>query len=169
MPQPTRVRGLWVRASVEKHLAREWKHLERLFGPPQSRRMRDSWRDTEAALEELVSLCRARDLPIVATLAPDEIQVATPLLDEVAARYAADPARFDLDYPGRRLRAKLAALGVPVFDLTEPLRRAEREAPTYHLRAVHWNRHGNAAVAKALTPWLRQQLADLHGPHPTPL
>jgi hypothetical protein len=144
--------------SVEKHLAREWKHLEALFGPPQTRRMKRAWADTEAALEDLVGICQERGIPVVATVAPDEIQVVPELLETVTSHYRADPSRFDLEYPNRRVAALLERLGVPVLDFTDPLRRAERVAPTYHPRAVHWNRHGNAAVARALAPWLRDRV-----------
>jgi lysophospholipase L1-like esterase len=147
--------------SVEKHLRREWKHLDALFGPPGTDRMRESWSDTEAALGELVEVCRARGTPVVATLAPDEIQVTPKLLNTVAAHYSADPARFDMDYPNRRLGALLERLSVPVLDFTPALREAEREAPTYHPRAVHWNRRGNDVVARTLVPWLRDQIETL--------
>jgi hypothetical protein len=144
--------------SVEKHLSREWKHLERIFRPPQSRRMKRAWHDTERALGEIVDACRERNIPVVATLAPDEIQVVPSLLGTVTAHYGADPSEFDLDYPGRRLQARLEELGVPVLDLTDPLRQAERGGSTYHLRAVHWNRRGNEAAARAVAPWLREQI-----------
>jgi hypothetical protein len=149
--------------SVEKHLGREWKHLERVFRPPQTGRMRRAWRETETALEELVGICRERGISIVATIAPDEIQVVPALLETVTAHYDADPDQFDLDYPNRRLSGVLERAGVPVLDFTEPLREAERKAPTYHPRAVHWNRHGNAAAASALAPWLRTQIDRLVG------
>jgi hypothetical protein len=147
--------------SEEKYLAREWKHLRRVFRPPQSRRMKRAWRDTDRAMEELMALCREQDIPVVATLAPDEIQVAPALLAEVTTHYGADPSDFDLDYPRRRLKARLEQLGVSVLDLTDPLRQAERGGPTYRLRAVHWNQRGNEAAARALVPWLRQQVEHL--------
>jgi hypothetical protein len=120
--------------------------------------MKRAWADTEAALEDLVGICQERGIPVVATVAPDEIQVVPELLETVTSHYRADPSRFDLEYPNRRVAALLERLGVPVLDFTDPLRRAERVAPTYHPRAVHWNRHGNAAVARALAPWLRDRV-----------
>jgi len=47
---------------------------------------------------------------------------------------------------------------VPVLDFLPALREAEASAPTYHLRAVHWNRHGNAAAAASLATFLESQL-----------
>jgi lysophospholipase L1-like esterase len=150
--------------TVERHHRREWKHLQRIFRPPYDRRTRNAWRDTLAAIEALVRFCRERSIPIVATLAPDEIQVSPDLFREVLARYDAEPGDFDLRYPNRRLREKLEALGVPVLDFTEALADAHHEAPTYHLRVVHWNRRGNAVAAEQLAPWLAEQLpANVEG------
>ena len=144
--------------SVEHHHHIEWKHLRYIFRPPYDRRTRNAWRDTLAAVDALVSFCRERSIPIVATLAPDEVQVWPDLYRAVLARYDAEPGDFDLAYPNRQLRAKLESLGVPVLDFTEALSDAQREAPTYHLRGVHWNRRGNAVAAEQLTPWLSEQL-----------
>ncbi len=146
--------------SVEKHRRREWKHLTTVFGPPETPRMRRAWADTEDALEDLVEICRERGIPIVATIAPDEIQVVPTLFDTVTAHNGADPSRFDLEYPNRRIGALLERRGVPVLDFTEALRDGEQVAPTYHPRGVHWNRHGNAVAARALPPWLRDHLGQ---------
>ena len=147
--------------TVDRYYAREWKHLLRLFRPPESPRMKRAWRDTTHAVEQLAGFCQEEGIPLLATLAPDEIQVSPTVFRETLSRYDADPNDFDLDYPRRRILDKLKALSVPVLDFTEPLQKAEREASTYHLRAVHWNGHGNAVAATALTPWLSKQLAGL--------
>ncbi len=145
--------------SVDKHLARTAKHLEWIFGEPDTAEEREAWRDTERAIEELASVCRERGLRLLATIAPDEVQVDGDLLVRASAHLGASPSDFDLEYPNRRLRGKLEALGVPVLDFTPALREAERDGHTYHLRAVHWNRRGNAVAAAALGSWYRQQLA----------
>ncbi len=145
----------------EKHVDREWKHLDALFRDPPHHRTRRAWRDTERAIRDFVALCRAQGLPVVATIAPDEIQVVPALFERVAREHGEPTSAFDLEYPNRRLAALFAELGVPVLDFLPALRAAEAQAPTYHLRAVHWNRHGNAAAAAALEPWLAQQLDSL--------
>ena len=142
----------------DKHVDREWKHLDALFRDPPQHRTRAAWRDTERAIRLFVQTCRDERLPVVATIAPDEIQVVPALLERVTREHGAAPAEFDLEYPNRRLAALFAELGVPVLDFLPALREAEASAPTYHLRAVHWNRHGNAAAAAALAPWLESQL-----------
>ncbi len=98
---------------------------------------------------------------MVATIAPDEIQVVPALFERVTREHGEPTSAFDLEYPNRRLAALFAELGVPVLDFLAVLREAEAIAPTYHLRAVHWNRHGNAAVAAALAPFLAAQLEAL--------
>ena len=144
--------------TVEKHRAREWKHLRRLFHPPPDRETERAWRDTERALREIVALCRERGIAVYATLAPDRIQVDDDLLEAVAKANDRDPADFDPRYPNRRLQALFESGGVPVLDLTPALRDAQRTGLTYHRRGVHWNRYGNAAVADVLAPWLARQL-----------
>lgn len=141
-----------------KHVDREWKHLDALFRDPPHHRTRAAWRDTERAIRLFVQTCRDENLPVVATIAPDEIQVVAALFERVLREKGATPHEFDLEYPNRRLAALFAELGVPVLDFLPALREAESSAPTYHLRAVHWNRHGNAAVAAVLAPWLASQL-----------
>jgi hypothetical protein len=142
-----------------EHLDREWKHLDSLFRDPPDRGMRDSWRDTERAIRRFVAECRAAGVPVVATIAPDEIQVDPELLARVAGERGVPAEEFDLEYPNRRLLALFAELDVPALDFLPALRAAQAEAVTYHPRAVHWNRRGNAAVAAVLVPWLDAQLA----------
>jgi hypothetical protein len=149
--------------TVEQHVDRAQRHLERLFREPQDGRMLEAWGDTEAALRRLVALCRGLGLPVLATLAPEEIQVDDALFARVVARMGERPEAFDRDYPNRRLRALLAALDVPVLDLTAALRAAEASAHTYHPRGVHWNAHGNAAAADAVASWLAERIAALAG------
>jgi hypothetical protein len=145
----------------EKHVDREWKHLDALFRDPPKHRTSRAWRDTERAIRAFVALCRAKGLPVVATIAPDEIQVVPALFERVTREHGEPTSAFDLEYPNRRLAALFAELGVPVLDFLAVLREAEARGPTYHLRAVHWNRHGNAAVAAALAPFLASQLEAL--------
>jgi hypothetical protein len=142
----------------QEHLEREWKHLDALFRDPPDRRTRRAWRDTEDAIREFVATCREAGLPVVATIAPDEIQVVPELFDRVVRANGADPRAFDLEVPDRRLAALFAALDVPVLDFLPVLRAAQAGGDTYHLRAVHWNRRGNAAAAEAFGPWLLRQL-----------
>lgn len=149
----------------QKHVDREWKHLDALFRDPPGHRTSRAWRDTERAIRRFVRTCRDAGLPVVATIAPDEIQVVPALFERVARENGAATAEFDLEYPNRRLAALFAELGVPVLDFLPALREAEARGPTYHLRAVHWNRRGNAVAAAALAPWLRTQL-DAIAPRP---
>ena len=145
----------------EKHRDREWKHLDALFRDPPDHRTRTAWRDTERAIRSFVETCRSEGVPVVATIAPDEIQVVPALFERVAREHGEEPSAFDLEYPNRRLAALFGELDVPVLDFLPALREAEARGSTYHLRAVHWNRHGNAAAAAALAPWLATQLDAL--------
>jgi lysophospholipase L1-like esterase len=153
--------------SVEAHLDGARKHAERLLREPRDERMREAWRDTEAALRQLVATCREVGVPIVATIAPDEIQVDDALFERVVEASGERREDFDRDYPNRRLSALLASLDVPVLDLTPALRAAETLAPTYHQRGVHWNAHGNAAAADAVAGWLAARIAALGSHDPT--
>jgi hypothetical protein len=147
--------------TVEKHAEREWKHLDTLFRDPPNHRTSAAWHDTERAIRLFVETCRNEHVPVVATIAPDEIQVVPALFERVVRENGALPSDFDLEYPNRRLAALFAELGVPVLDFLPALREAEASGSTYHLRAVHWNRHGNAVAAAALADFLRAQLDSI--------
>ena len=70
---------------------------------------------------------------------------------------------YDLDRPRREMAAHLSAIGVDHLDLTEALRRADRErdrgSPLYYPYDGHFTRDGHRVVAEAVLPRVRALLA----------
>lgn len=60
-----------------------------------------------------------------------------------------DTTRYDLGRPLRSLRRLADPLGIPVWDLTPPLR-AHGRHPVYFPTAWHWNAEGHRVVASAV-------------------
>jgi hypothetical protein len=60
-----------------------------------------------------------------------------------------DPAHYDLLRPYTPLKAITDSLGVPLLDLTGPLR-AHQPQPVYYPNAWHWTPEGHRAAAAAL-------------------
>lgn len=62
---------------------------------------------------------------------------------------------WDRTLVARRLTALGREIGVPLLDLTEPLRRAGG-ARTYFPLDGHWNARGHGVAAQSVTAFLRQ-------------
>ena len=67
-----------------------------------------------------------------------------------------DPARYDLRRPFTALQPIADSLGVPLVDLTGPLR-AYRPQPVYFPNQWHWNAAGHRAAAQAILTALSQR------------
>ena len=150
--------------SEQEYEARLWKHLRRTFGPPDTARMERAWRDVERALRDLATRCRERGIPIIATIAPDEVALDRELRESIVRERGGSPADFDTGYAAGRMRAMLTELDVPFLEFSDAIHEAQRVAPAHHLRGLHWNRHGNAAAAAVLAPWLASQIEALADP-----
>jgi len=63
---------------------------------------------------------------------------------------------WDRGLVAERLAELAARAGLPLLDLTEPLREAERDSggSTYYLHDGHWNQKGHAAAARAVEAFL---------------
>ncbi len=144
--------------SVDRHLKRGWKHLQRIHQPPQDVRMRRAWEDTIENIQKIVAETQDAGIPVIATIAPEELQISNAYLRDTLKAKQANAEDFELQYSAKRISEIFRELGVPTLYFDEAIRDAEASAPTYHLRALHWNQHGNAAAAKALVTFIQQHL-----------
>jgi hypothetical protein len=111
-----------------------------LYGPPDDPLARTLYGETLAQWDRLIELAHAREIPLVAVLVPDHLQVLDPeVLDGL-----------DATRPQRVLTEHLAARGVHVIDLLEPLRDAPDPAALYFENDKHWTPAGHAYVARVL-------------------
>jgi peptidoglycan/LPS O-acetylase OafA/YrhL len=67
-----------------------------------------------------------------------------------------DPAEYDIRRPFTTLKPIADSLGVPLVDLTEPLR-SYRPQPVYYPNEWHWNANGQRAAAQVIVGALRQR------------
>ena len=67
-----------------------------------------------------------------------------------------DPGTYDLNRPLAELQPLAAAVGLPIIDLSDSLRRHEPQ-PVYFRDAWHWNAQGHRAAAGALMALLAER------------
>ena len=95
-------------------------------------------------------------------VAPSSIRVYDEQWQRVVDRHAAPGDSFDIDQIHGLLAEDAARSERPHLDLTRALRAEVRDgAELYYPSEQHWNRAGNAVVARAIAEWLQQD--DLLG------
>ena len=87
---------------------------------------------------------------LLVAIIPDEFQVNDELYRVLLGPEGDAPARYERDYPQRRIVEWCRERGVRVLDLLPALREAEAGGRTYHLRDTHWNARGNRVAGEAL-------------------
>lgn len=107
------------------------------------------------ALDALLDLVLV-DVPnVLVVLAPSQLQVEPSVRAHHLERVGADAEDIDVDRPNRALRAWAEARGVPLLDLTEPLRaRVAAGDGVYRPNDTHWNLAGNEVAGREVGRWL---------------
>jgi hypothetical protein len=109
--------------------------------------------DSVRAMRDML---RARGVPLVVAIFPDEFQVDDGLADAVFSHFKLDRNDYDLTLMQKVLRRFLESENVPYVDMLERFRQAAREERLYRLRDSHWNeagsRLGAAILQESLTP-----------------
>ena len=99
---------------------------------------------------------RARDVPLIVAIFPDEFQVDDGLAGAVFNRFKLDRNDYDLTLMQKVLREFLESEKIPYVDMLERFRQAGRQERLYRLRDSHWNQAGNrlaaAILQESLTP-----------------
>jgi hypothetical protein len=116
------------------------------------------WRRTLADLDEIISECRARKVPLGMVLIPDEFQVNPAVLVDTLRMLKMEHDEVDLTLPQRRLVGFCAEREVPCLDLM-PI--YEGVTDTYAPRDTHWNARGNHLAARHISRWLKQTTTAL--------
>jgi hypothetical protein len=119
---------------------------------------KDCWIHTQAMLEEINELLRARRIPWILVLLPAEEQVDSELQRVYMKTARLPPERLDFEKPQRLLHAWGKANGVPIFDLTTPFRSEVAHTRLYITNDTHWNDTGHALAAASILPGLKQYL-----------
>jgi SGNH hydrolase-like domain, acetyltransferase AlgX len=105
-------------------------------------------------LREMRNLLKARGVPLIVAIFPDEFQVDAQLSGAVINRFNLDRNDYDLDLMQKVLRAFLESEDIPYVDMLERFREAGKQESLYLLRDTHWNSAGNHLAATILEEWL---------------
>ncbi len=127
-----------------------------VYSPEPPEAVVDAWSFTGHILRELDSAVRVGHGRLVIAYVPAKMEVNEQSWELTRRRYAHDAPGWDRGRVVASLHAALRATGVPIVDLTAPLREVERGllASPYHTEGGHWNALGHATAARALEEWL---------------
>jgi hypothetical protein len=121
-----------------------------------------AWFDSLATLGRIVDACRGHGVELAVVVQPSHPQVSHAILEEGARGGGIDPDALDVTIPQRRLAAFFAERGVPTLDLLPAFERAtrDRDPDDFYLKNdPHWSVAGNDVAARALVPFVADQLA----------
>ncbi|HWX25617.1 MAG TPA: hypothetical protein VN083_11265, partial [Vicinamibacteria bacterium] len=131
-------------------------HPPRDFWPFRTDRRREvdaMWRHFAALLHALDVAVQESGGHLAVLYVPVRFEVEDEAWEKTLARYP-PPRTWDRDRVVRALEAACAAAGLPLVDP----RSALRGGGAYFPKDGHWNTRGNAAVARALVPFVEQTL-----------
>jgi len=122
------------------------------------------------AVEELVAVAYAHELPLAFVLIPDEFQVDDALWSEIVA---ASDVPLERDRAQRVTVEWLERRDIPVLDLLPILRSmaplADGNRHLYHLRDTHFNARGNEVAGLAMARFIDECLKGATPPVPLPV
>jgi hypothetical protein len=111
-------------------------------------------------LEEFKRVCDAHRIPLIAVIAPDEMQVNPVLRAEVMrASGDTDEARWDFALANNALRQRLAGIDLVHIDLYDAFVTAARNTNLYKPNDTHWNIVGNRFAAELIESYLVERRA----------
>jgi lysophospholipase L1-like esterase len=95
------------------------------------------------SLEDLISTCRQRDIPLLLVVLPRRIEICDNGIRAKIAELATDRARkWCKEIAGQH--------GIPVLDVSDVLKNARNAGPVYLDSDPHWTAEGHRAVAQAI-------------------
>jgi hypothetical protein len=125
---------------------------------PAPEKLEKKWRRALEYLDQIITDCRSRKVPVAVVLIPDEFQVNSRVYETAQTDGCYDVDDLKIEAPQRRLRAWCAHNEVPCLDLLPYF----RDRPdTYALRDTHWNGHGNRLAAEHIADWLAREFTNL--------
>ena len=114
------------------------------------------------SLREMRDILKARGIPLLVAIFPDEFQVEDQLSSAVINKFNLDRNDYDLELMQKDLRAFLESENIPYVDMLERFREAGKRESLYLLRDTHWNSAGNhlaaAILEERLTPVMQVRL-----------
>jgi hypothetical protein len=117
--------------------------------------MEKKWQQALYHLDQIVTGCKNRKVPVGFVLIPDEFQVNPPVLESALTDANLSGDDVDLELPQRRLRVFCADRSIPCLDLLPAF---DGVPDTYAFRDTHWNVRGNHLAAKEIADWITNWL-----------
>jgi len=115
--------------------------------------MEKKWQQALYHLDQIITDCKNRKVPVGFILIPDEFQVSSSVFETALKDANLSRDYVDLDLPQRRLRVFCADRSIPCLDLLPSF---DRVRDTYASRDTHWNVRGNHLAAEKIMEWLAE-------------
>jgi hypothetical protein len=126
----------------------------RLFHVPELGHLRPAWSAFTWTLQSLAKAVAAEGGRLVVAYVPSRMEVTPSTWELTRVRYQLDDG-FDRTAVASRVRYIAGRLGLPLFDFTEPLARADGIVrPVYFPTDSHWNARGQQIAGEALAAFL---------------
>ena len=106
------------------------------------------------SITDMDELLKARHVPLLVAIYPDELQVSRPQFETLVQRFGLKADDYDLDLAEKRLRGFLETKGIPYIDLLDRFRAEEQKQDLYLLRNTHWNLNGNKLAEETIFDYL---------------
>jgi hypothetical protein len=100
--------------------------------------------------------CDARNVELVITIFPDQLQVDTQLLNEISTIYNLAPNSIDLSFPNQLVAQFLEQNHIHCLDMLPEFVKQSRSTTLYRINDTHWNEEGNKLAAETILSFLRQ-------------
>jgi len=116
-----------------------------------------AWEATDAILRALAAEVEAHHARLLIAYVPSRMEVSDRDWDLTRKRYGMEEGKWDRGLVARRLSGIGREAGIPVLDLTGPLRAAQGafEGP-YYVEDGHWNALGHRVAAREVERALRE-------------
>jgi acetyltransferase AlgX (SGNH hydrolase-like protein) len=128
----------------------------KVFRPRPIPDIETAWDSTAAILEALAREVEARGAHLLVAYVPSRMEVSDQDWELTRLRYGMDESKWDRTLVFRRLAEIGSGSGIPVLDLTGPLRAAQgRWGGPYYVEDGHWNALGHRVAAAEVERALR--------------
>jgi hypothetical protein len=174
IPRPRSVLFDWVKQRLRRGAPRAYVALARaglwavprvetppdelkVFRPRLIADIETAWDSTAAILEALSREVEARGAHFLVAYVPSRMEVSDRDWELTRLRYGMDESKWDRRLVFRRLAEIGRGSGIPVLDLTGPLRAAQgRWGGPYYVEDGHWNALGHRVAAAEVEHALRE-------------
>lgn len=140
-----------------------------IFAKKDSEEWTFHWHFTRATLDSFVNILRARKIPLVIAIIPEQVQLDRDLQREFLSTMGSSPDAFDFSKPQKALVEWCRNRDVACVDLLARWKNGPPRDALYFPNDTHWTEGGHVRAATEILPVLYGQLASLPGRNLTQL